>query len=69
MQLEGEWMGSNERKQYSAECKREAVGLVTQYGYKLVEAARNLGIKRDLLRRWKRPILLEGAVVFPGNRN
>ena len=59
-------MGSTERKQYSAEFKQEAVALVTQQGYTLVAAARNLGIHRDMLRRWKEQVTRDGAVAFPG---
>ena len=44
------------KKQYTAEFKREAVALVTEQGYTLSGAARNLGINRDMLRRWKRQI-------------
>ena len=59
-------MGANGRKQYSADFKREAVALVTQQGYTLVAAARNLGIHRDMLRRWKGHVTRDGAVAFPG---
>ncbi len=59
-------MGSNGRKQYSVDFKREAVALVTQQGYTQVAAARNLGINRDMLRRWKGQVTRDGAVVFPG---
>ena len=37
-------MGGEARKQYTAEFKREAVTLVTEQGYTLVAASRNLGI-------------------------
>ena len=59
-------MGAEARKQYTAEFKREAVGLVTEQGYTLVGAARNLGINRDMLRRWKREGVRDGAGAFPG---
>jgi len=59
-------MGVAGRKQYTAEFKREAVGLVTTQGYTLVAAARNLGINRDMLRRWKRELARDTAVAFPG---
>jgi len=44
-------MGEAARKEYTPEFKREAVALVLEQGYTLVEAARNLGINRDMLRR------------------
>ena len=54
------------RKQYTEEFKREAVALVTEQGYTLVGASRNLGINRDMLRRWKRQLENHGEGVFPG---
>ena len=54
------------KKQYTAEFKREAVALVTEQGYTLSGAARNLGINRDMLRRWKRQIEKQGKGAFPG---
>jgi transposase-like protein len=44
-------MGSHRRKQYTADFKREAVTLVTQHGYAVAEAAKNLGVHAGLLRR------------------
>jgi len=41
------------RRRHSEEFKREAVKLVTEQGYSLAEAARNLGIHGNLLRTWK----------------
>ena len=59
-------MTSGAKKQYTEEFKREAVALVTDQGYTLVGASRNLGINRDMLRRWKRELAKQGAVAFPG---
>ena len=59
-------MASGVKKQYTEEFKREAVALVTEQGYPLAGAARNLGIHRDMLRRWKRELEKQGAVAFPG---
>ncbi len=41
------------RRQYTAEFKRDAVALVTEQGYAVAAAARNLGIMPKLLSRWK----------------
>ena len=38
-------MSDRKRRQYTAEFKREAVELVTNQGYTIAEAARNLGIR------------------------
>jgi transposase len=59
-------MASGSKKQYTPEFKREAVALVTEQGYTLAGAARNLGINRDMLRRWKRELAEEGTSAFPG---
>ena len=41
------------RKQYTKEFKEAAVKLVTEQGYQISEAARNLGVNANLLGRWK----------------
>jgi transposase len=45
---------SAKRRQYTEEFKLEAVRLVTDQGYGVTEAARNLGINTKMLGRWKR---------------
>lgn len=54
------------RKAYTPEFKREAVPLVTEQGDTLVGAAKNLGINRDMLRRWKRELAQNSGSAFPG---
>lgn len=49
-------MTKRKRKKYSQEFKEEAVKLVTEQGYQVSEAARNLGIHPNMLSRWKREI-------------
>ena len=44
----------NKRKKYSKEFKHDAVRLVTEQGYSIAEAARNLGLNYNMLGRWKR---------------
>ena len=56
-----------ERKQYSAEFKREAVRLVTDKGLSLAQAARDLGINDNLLGRWKKQIESDAERAFPGH--
>lgn len=41
------------RRQFTQEFKDSAVKLVTEEGYKISEAARNLDIGVSMLRRWK----------------
>ena len=42
------------RQSFSDEFKQEAVGLVVDHGYSLAEAGRSLGIRGNLIGRWKR---------------
>lgn len=46
-------MTKRKRRKYSKEFKEEAVKLVTEQGYGVAEAARNLGVNANLLGRWK----------------
>lgn len=51
------------RKKYSKDFKEEAVKLITEQGYQISEAARNLGVHPGVLGRWKREFedTLEGG--------
>jgi len=64
-------MSEKKRKQYTEEYKREAVGLVREQGYKITEAARNLGIDIGMLGRWVRQYNQgeEGALSDRGRMN
>jgi transposase len=59
------------RRQFSREFKIEAVRLVTEEGRKPSEVARELGIRADMLRKWRAQAEsrtgLGGADVFPGH--
>ena len=59
-------MTSQGRKVYTVEFKLEAVALVTEQGDTLGTASQNLGINRDMLRRWKREEVRDGVGAFPG---
>lgn len=48
------------RKKYTQEFRDSAVKLITEQGYQITEAARNLGINATMLGRWKREF--EGGV-------
>ena len=54
------------RRTYTEDFKREAVRLVTEHGYKMSEAARNLDIHINVLRKWKRTMEAHGSAAFPG---
>ncbi len=55
-----------ERKSYSKQFKIDAVKLLTEQGYKISEAARNLGINPNVLRRWKNQFATDNHQTFPG---
>lgn len=64
-----------ERKQYTAEFKREAVRLMTDGGQSPMQVAHTLGINRNLLGKWKRQLARaeeaqvagrSGYEAFPG---
>lgn len=56
-------MSKGTRKRYTREFKEEAVKLVTAQGYRVAEAARNLGVDVNTLGRWKREV--EGGSGLP----
>ena len=60
-------MPSHKRRQYTEECKREAVGLVTNQGYGVTEAARHLGIHANMLGKWKRQMERQPNGSMGGN--
>jgi len=47
---------TRKRRSYTDEFKQEAVRLVTEQGYSVSEAARNLGVHANLLRSWKQKL-------------
>ncbi len=57
---------TQKRKHYSKQFKIDAVKLVTEQGYKVSEAARNLGIHHSSLRNWKKQLETDDNQAFPG---
>ena len=57
---------TTKRKSYSTQFKIDAVKLVTEEGYKISEAARNLEINPNVLRRWKDQLKGDSEQAFPG---
>jgi transposase len=57
---------TTERKSYSKQFKIDAVKLVTEQGYRITEAARNLEINPNVLRRWRNQLAGESDQAFPG---
>lgn len=54
------------RKQFSAEFKREAVRLMASSEKLPADLARELGIPRNRLYKWKEQLEKRGADAFPG---
>ena len=59
-------MTDQKRKKYTPEFKKEAIELVSNHGYTIAEAARNLGIRGGMLGRWRREMLKDQKNAFPG---
>jgi len=55
------------RKKYSPEFKQDAVKLVTEQGYRVSEASRNLGVEVSVLRRWIKELENDKSAAFRGN--
>ena len=49
-------MTKQKRRGFTEEFKRDAVRLVTNEGYSFAEAGRSLGVRGDMISRWKRQL-------------
>ncbi len=54
------------RRSFSREFKLEAVRMVTEGGHSLAQVARDLGIRSEMLRRWRRRFEEDPEQAFPG---
>ena len=54
------------RKSFTGGCKREAVGLLETSQKPPADLARELGVRRNLLYKWKEQLGKRGAQAFPG---
>ena len=55
------------RRQFSREFKLEAVRLVKDRGVSIAQAARDLDVHENVLRKWVRELREEPQEAFPGN--
>ena len=55
-----------ERRKYSREFKLEAVNLVKERGVAIVQAARDLDLNHNVLRRWVKEFGSDPQHAFPG---
>ena len=53
------------RRKFSREFKHEAIRLITEKGYSQAQVARDLELRPDMLRRWKKQ-LRDDPGAFPG---
>lgn len=56
-----------QRRTFSEEFKREAVGLSRQRGAKISEVAHDIGVGANLLWRWRRELEAGGTKAFTGS--
>ena len=54
------------RRSFSREFKEEAVRMITESGHSLVQVGRDLDIRPDMLRRWRRQLQEDPEQAFPG---
>ncbi len=58
----------SQRRRYDRDFKRNAVLLTQEPGRTVSDVAENLGVKKDILYRWRREYLNSGGKEnFPGN--
>jgi transposase len=55
------------RRTFSREFKLEAVRLVTERGVAVAQAAKDLDVHENVLRKWVRELREERQEAFPGN--
>jgi len=54
------------RRKFSREFKVEAVRMVSEGGHSLAQVARDLDIRPDIIRRWRRQLEEDPEQAFPG---
>ena len=55
------------RRRFSQEFKLDAVSMVVDQGRDLYEVAKELEIRPDILRKWKKKFESDGKSAFPGS--
>lgn len=59
-------MENNGRRKFTKEFKEEALRLVMEGGKRAKDVGENLGIRPDLISRWKHDVRTKGTEAFPG---
>ena len=57
---------TTKKKSHAKQFKIDAVKFVTEQGYKILEAARNLDIHPNVLRNWRDRLKPDSEDAFPG---
>ncbi len=60
-------MSVQQRRKYDPDFKRNAVQLAEEPDRTVASVAKNLGISKDLLYRWRRAQRVSKDLAFPGN--
>jgi len=60
-------MSVQQRRKYDPDFKRNSVQLTEEPGRTVAEVAKNLGISKDLLYRWRQAQRVNKKLAFPGN--
>ena len=60
-------MSVQQRRKYDPDFKRNSVQLTEEPGRTVAEVAKNLGISKDLLYRWRQAQCVNKELAFPGN--
>ena len=55
-----------QRRTFSGEFKREAVGLIRERGMSIAQASRDLDVHPNVLRKWARDLEADPREAFPG---
>ena len=55
------------RRRFSQEFKIEAVLMVVDQGREVVDVAHELGIRPDMVRKWRKKFEADGHEAFPGS--
>ena len=59
-------MSENRRRRFDAQFKQDALRLVEESNRKISDIAKDLGIRPELLYRWKSEHAADGEHAFPG---
>ena len=62
-------MTQKKRRTYDSEFKRDAIALSKEPGKTVTGVERSLGIPMGIISHWKKKLLKQGTLAFPGKGN